>query len=94
MKSKRENWSIKNNGEQNEDHAMERRALYTITLKFVFLGKGEGLGERLSKAVISSASVKGKVPALENSTSLDNKPDSQPGSEFGTSPSLTFKEVH
>lgn len=50
--------------------------------------------ERPSKAVISSASGKGKVPALEKSTSLDNKPDSQPGSEFGTSPSLTFKEVH
>lgn len=51
-------------------------------------------GERPSKAVIFSASVKGKVPALENSTSPDNKPDSQPGSEFGTCTSFTFKEAH
>lgn len=38
--------------------------------------------------------MKSKVPALENSASLDNKPDSQPGSEFGTSPALSSEEVH
>jgi len=37
MKSKRENWSIKNNGEQNDDYVTERRARYTIILKFLFV---------------------------------------------------------
>lgn len=48
MKRKRENWSIKNNGEQNEDHVMEKRACYTIILN------GCLCRERPSKAVISS----------------------------------------
>lgn len=87
MKRKRENWSIKNNGEQNEDHVMEKRACYTIILNCCLCE------ERPSKAVISSTSLKDTVKALEYSTSLENKPDSQPGSESGISPSLTFKEV-
>lgn len=87
MKRKRENWSIKNNGEQNEDLVMEKRACYTIILN------GCLCGERPSMAVISSTWLKDNVQALEYSTSLENKLDSQPDSEFGTSPTLTFKEV-
>lgn len=33
-------WSIKNNGKQNEDHVMERRACCTIILKFSLFVKG------------------------------------------------------
>lgn len=87
MKRKRENWSIKNNGEQNEDHVMEKRACYTIILNCCLCE------ERHSKAVISSTLLKDTMQALEYSISLENKPDSQPGPEFGTSPSFTFKEV-
>lgn len=41
MKSKRENWSIKNNGEQNEDRVMGGRACYTIISEFCHYVKGK-----------------------------------------------------